>query len=255
MSLTETELNQLTTSWKKQNFDHRLADYKHRLYPQIDSPHTPLGNYFTYVFDFQRSQLVYLSRAFNSLMGYQLRKVPHNGLRFLETILFPADLPAVYQGYQKIWEYLGHLPLELHHQFRAALDFRVRRSDGSSAKILQEMQNFVCDNSGCIVYVAGRCVDITSWSKGQTISLVMEDPSGVQCLQIPSQQDQIALFLSNREKEVLKLLAFGLSSKAIADDLDISYHTVNTHRQNILNKFGIRKTAGLVNYALNHGII
>lgn len=56
--------------------------------------------------------------------------------------------------------------------------------------------------------------------------------------------------LSDREKEVLLLVAKGLSSKEIADKLCVSIHTVNSHRKNISQKTGIKSVAGLAAYAM-----
>lgn len=60
--------------------------------------------------------------------------------------------------------------------------------------------------------------------------------------------------LSDRESEVLVMVSQGLSSKEIADQLNISVHTVNTHRKNITRKTGIRSVAGLTVYALLHNL-
>jgi len=54
---------------------------------------------------------------------------------------------------------------------------------------------------------------------------------------------------------VLRLLAQGLSNKEIADKLNISIHTVNTHRKNIMDKTDIRSLAGLTVYAVTKEII
>ncbi len=61
--------------------------------------------------------------------------------------------------------------------------------------------------------------------------------------------------LSEREIDVLKLLAKGLSNKEIADKLNISVHTVNSHRKNIMDKTEIRSIAGLAVYAVTKEII
>jgi DNA-binding CsgD family transcriptional regulator len=61
--------------------------------------------------------------------------------------------------------------------------------------------------------------------------------------------------LSKRETEILKWLAKGLSNKEIANKLNISIHTVNTHRKNIMDKTSIRSLAGLTVYAVSKGII
>ncbi len=60
--------------------------------------------------------------------------------------------------------------------------------------------------------------------------------------------------LSERETDVLVLVAKGCSSKEIADILHISVHTVNSHRKNITHKTGIKSVAGLAVYAMIHNL-
>ncbi|MFA0088773.1 DNA-binding response regulator [Vibrio sp. 10N.286.49.C2] len=60
--------------------------------------------------------------------------------------------------------------------------------------------------------------------------------------------------LSRREESVLKLVAQGSSSKKIAQMLNISYRTVETHRQNIKHKLDLHSTAELAKYALENGL-
>jgi len=61
--------------------------------------------------------------------------------------------------------------------------------------------------------------------------------------------------LTHREKEVLKLIAEGKTSKEIASLLFISIYTVNNHRANINKKLHLRKTADLVRYAIREGYL
>lgn len=61
--------------------------------------------------------------------------------------------------------------------------------------------------------------------------------------------------LSRREEAVLKLVAQGHSSKKIASLLNISYRTVETHRQNIKHKLDIHSTAELAHYASQRGLL
>ena len=55
--------------------------------------------------------------------------------------------------------------------------------------------------------------------------------------------------LTNRELEVLRLMKQGLLSKEIADTLQISINTVNSHRQNILQKLKAKNSAEAINFA------
>lgn len=61
--------------------------------------------------------------------------------------------------------------------------------------------------------------------------------------------------LTKREKEILKLIAEGLSSQEIADKLFISLRTVETHRLNLNQKLDVKNTAGLVKEAIKRGLV
>jgi DNA-binding NarL/FixJ family response regulator len=62
-------------------------------------------------------------------------------------------------------------------------------------------------------------------------------------------------FLTRREKEVLILIADGLTNSQIAEQLFVSVTTVNTHRQNLLMKFEVSNTASLIKLAAGLGLI
>jgi DNA-binding CsgD family transcriptional regulator len=72
-----------------------------------------------------------------------------------------------------------------------------------------------------------------------------------QCSCIENQQEQ----LSEREVDVLLLLVNGLSNKEIAEKLNISIHTVISHRKNMIEKTGIKSLPGLTIYAISKKII
>lgn len=70
-----------------------------------------------------------------------------------------------------------------------------------------------------------------------------------------SAQASVPVPLSERETQVLKLIARGQGNKEIARKLELSVRTVETHRQNIRAKLDISTTAGLTQYAIKHGLI
>jgi DNA-binding NarL/FixJ family response regulator len=61
--------------------------------------------------------------------------------------------------------------------------------------------------------------------------------------------------LTPRQREVLKLIAEGLTTKAIARRLDISAKTADTHRVQLMERLGIHDVAGLVRYAIRTGLV
>ena len=61
--------------------------------------------------------------------------------------------------------------------------------------------------------------------------------------------------LTSREQTILLELAQGRSNREVAETLEISVRTVETHRKNIKRKLGISSTAGLTRYAMEHGVL
>jgi two-component system nitrate/nitrite response regulator NarL len=61
--------------------------------------------------------------------------------------------------------------------------------------------------------------------------------------------------LSDREKEVLRLIASGLSNKEIADKLGVGVRTVETHRERLMRKLDIHSVAGLTKFAIAEGVL
>jgi DNA-binding NarL/FixJ family response regulator len=70
----------------------------------------------------------------------------------------------------------------------------------------------------------------------------------------PGEAGQAGALLSDRESQVLQLVAEGKSTKEIAGELSITSKTVDTHRQHIMDKLGIRTIAELTKYAVREGL-
>ena len=61
--------------------------------------------------------------------------------------------------------------------------------------------------------------------------------------------------LTPREREILQMLGEGNSNKEVATKLNLSLHTVETHRGNLLEKLNLHSTAELILYAVRKGIV
>ncbi len=110
-----------------------------------------------------------------------------------------------------------------------------------------------CDDLGKVLF--GLCTYVPSplslpnW-KGDIINIVTGETIS------PVQYDNsMKNLLSKRQKEILRLLAKGISSKQIADQLNISLFTVNRHRQDILTSLRVANTAAAVEIGLRMKLI
>lgn len=61
--------------------------------------------------------------------------------------------------------------------------------------------------------------------------------------------------LTKREKQILAMIARGMTNKEVANDLEISIHTVENHRANLSEKLGSKNVASLVQFAIQKGLI
>jgi DNA-binding NarL/FixJ family response regulator len=69
----------------------------------------------------------------------------------------------------------------------------------------------------------------------------------------PNQDESARATLTPREEEVVRLIGLGHSNKEIAEQLDVSVKTVETHKARSLEKLKITSRAGIVRYALERG--
>jgi Response regulator containing a CheY-like receiver domain and an HTH DNA-binding domain len=90
----------------------------------------------------------------------------------------------------------------------------------------------------------------------EEIAMILLDQirSGQSYAQIPGEL-QTDFDISERELEVLKLIAEGYTNVEIADKIFLSKRTVEGHRQNLIDKAGVRNTAHLVKFAFERGIL
>ena len=69
------------------------------------------------------------------------------------------------------------------------------------------------------------------------------------------QESSIFDGLTDREQEVLRLLANGMTSPQIATELQVSPHTVQSHRDHIMTKLNLHSRAALTKYAIRKGLV
>ncbi len=74
-------------------------------------------------------------------------------------------------------------------------------------------------------------------------------------LKIEDEHNALFPKLSERELEILRLIGNELSSQEIADKLFISFHTVESHRANLMSKAGVKNTAGLIRWATENDLL
>jgi PAS domain S-box-containing protein len=118
--------------------------------------------------------------------------------------------------------------------------YRLRRADGEYSWVeVAGVPRF--GDGGAFAGFMGSAIDISERRRG---------------IFTPDEQSVRLVFsLTERERQVLVLIAQGNSTKETASQLGISYKTADSHRSRILEKLGVHETASMVRYAIRAGLI
>jgi len=220
--------------------------------------HTHIGPSFTLVFDYIQFKPVYVEDSFVHVSGgYRPADLINGGWSFLEQIILPEDIACLQRVFKKWNEFLFQIPVSARHNYHMSFDFRIRRKNGSIARLLQQNVLFEFDTYGNIIYSLDKCTDISHWKMQEEMVLSIIGPDPVHNLTYYPKQDispQSSLFTKS-ELKVLKLLVEGYSSKQIADKLFRAVTTVETHRKRMLRKAKAKNASELVWFALSNEMI
>jgi PAS domain S-box-containing protein len=143
-----------------------------------------------------------------------------------------------------MWEFVIGGPLHTPAEWKRALaktrfsgEARIRRADGREMGVQWAATVEVVTGQRLVLVVA---LSTSRWGRSfrRVVSLV-EGPSA----------------LTEREREVVQLMALGSTGPEIADELGISHDTVRTHARNAMTKVGARSRAHLVAKSLGEGLM
>lgn len=190
------------------------------------------------LFDMNQGRIVWSNEGIKRILGYRktARIVPQE--RF-DTLYHPDDRDVL----KEMHEYL------LKHKngvFNAI--YKVRDAHDDFRWVLTSARTYRCLPQENIFEVIGTSIDISEqFPYSKNVKLISQEKLK------EINRDSICK-ISKREKEVLKHFANGFKTREIAEMLDLSFHTVNNHRKNLLKKLQIKNLAALVNFAVEHGL-
>jgi DNA-binding CsgD family transcriptional regulator len=201
-----------------------------------------------------RDKYLFISPNFKNLFGLSIDENmnPENDL--LEECVHPDDLPMLLNLQQRTFDYIFKLPFCEQADYKHIFEFRVLGISGEYIRVICQYQSLEATEAGDPVLLLG-VVDISPDQdlKSPVKSRLVNFKTG-NIVHIPV-VDNPDISLTKREKEVLQMADGGLMSKEISDKLFISIHTVNRHRQNILEKMKVDNLSAAINYAKNLGLL
>lgn len=212
----------------------------------------------TWILDLRTEQYNFITNNTIDFFGFDSVNYQIQGRCFHESIIHPDDTQNTRKLIQNVWKVLSIIPYDQMPNYKFSHDYRIVKPDGKVVRILEQNSVLQQDASGKITHLLGVCNDITQWKKTGTQLASLSSSIDKQYFLFTSDNTtaiQPKTILSKRELEIVKLISQGHSSKFIADKLFISFHTVNTHRQKMIEKTNTKNTGGLVQFAVCNGLI
>lgn len=215
-----------------------------------------VGASYFFVFVPPLNKVERVSPSIKEVLGWESNEFSTD---FFVKQIHPDDLPTFVDFEKKVVEFKMGLDPEKILKYKSRYNYRIRKSDGSYIPILQQSITIQSDETGAVIRNFIVHTDISEYKTDHSMKLsfigLENEPSFLEVSRSPFKIGGVQTMLTEREAEVVELLAKDYSSAQIAEILFVSVETVRTHRKNILKKTGTNSTLQLVLLAKDKGWI
>jgi len=169
--------------------------------------------------------------------------------------MHPDDISFVLDTCIRATEFMLEVPAEQRKDFKTVFEFRLRNNQGKYIRFIQQMVTLELDLRGNMwLILILMDVNPNQQESKSFLRSTINIKTG-KTYQFTEEREEKQSQLSKREIEILGLIAKGMASKEIAEQLFLSVNTVNNHRQRIIEKMDVNNTSEALTYAMKIGII
>ncbi|MEQ8907844.1 MAG: response regulator transcription factor [Vicingaceae bacterium] len=200
-----------------------------------------------------------LSSIVKDLDDFEILAAAHNGKEALDItkalkpdiILMDIDMPVM-NGLEAMRRIKEENP-------KQAVIMLTMHNEASLIKKVMDIgaDGYVLKNADRTEFYSALCAvskGKSYFSSEVTQALLNPEKNGATAFNVSPDTIQLSK-LTEREIDVLKLIAEGLSNKEIGEKLYISHRTVDTHRTNLMKKLDAHNIAGLIKFAIKNGMV
>lgn len=220
-----------------------------------------IGSYLWFVADTTKWVVAACGGALELMLGIKDTAMLHEPPQIMFNKTHPDDLVQMF-AFSNYWvQYFMQLPDERKAHNRATIYLRMLNADNRYNWMMVQYADQLMDCNGKILYGLTFITNIQHIKNDGIASMSILDTYDESCQQFicvdgkSMPNNNISVPITNREIEVLRLLAKGNSSKQITVLLNIAQKTIDNHRQNMLHKTACLSTGELVAYGIKNGYV
>lgn len=210
----------------------------------------PYSSTFFCITNTQSLEFEYVSKNFKTCLGLDSKVLETSGMRYFWSRIHPDDLESWLKALNELMEFTMHnIDKKDRNNANYTWNYRFKNAEDVYVNLVQNTTPLAFDTHGKpIIGLAHYTVlhpdlqlDISASAK------LLNAQNEYETIYFNNySQKLLSDGISHREKDVIRLLVLDFSSKEISQKLNISPHTVDTHRRNILKKLNISSTGELI---------
>ena len=204
----------------------------------------------TLIVDLVKREIVFC-KGFNNLLGYKNSEIT---LELLDKNRHPDDTEIVNRVGVATILYTYENPNN-NSNYSLLVSYRRQKKDGAYIKILSKTSAYEVDKKGRIVKLHIQFTDISFLDQTDIVKWHFEIDNLDKDSFKRNIYDVYQGFFTEREMEIIIELNKGSKSKKIADKLNVSKHTIATHRKNILKKANVHTLDDLILFCNKNGLL
>lgn len=210
----------------------------------------PYSSTFFCVTNTQDLTFEYISKNFNSCLGLDANELKVKGMRYFWSRIHPEDVELWLSALNELMEFtLKEIPENKRQNANYTWNFRLKDANDNYVNIIQNTTPlaFASDMKPIIGLAHYTVLDAKIKMPITATAKLLNEQKEYDTVYFNSfSRKLLENGISNRERDIVRLLVLNYSSKEISEKLNISPHTVDTHRRNILKKLKISSTGELI---------
>ena len=217
------------------------------------------GSFYYYILNFDTLQMDYVDSRVKSVLGLEIKDW---SLDKMFELMHPEDLEQMHNKEAKAVDFiLNQIATEDIMDYKVVYLLRMRHANGSYRTILQQSKALTFSEDKKVQQVLGIHTDVTYLNIPIDHKISFLGNKCPSYYSLPTDdsykriEETLHTLFTAREKEILTFISKGKTFGEIADQLNVSPHTINTHKKNILKKTDSKNTTELVARCIREGVI